>query len=175
MPYSQVVEQRYRVQPLDLGGPTLVVITNVTLQGLEQIHPVLHFDRLQKRLMLDDAQSDELARITQSAVFADWVGHEVLLTPVSEDNETRIALSSPSAPPSPLPVQPAEPTEPRRSHDVRLPTIDFRSVRHAAHLTWQTLLVLVLIILLIAAFYAVNNTELLWEYWGNFGFPQGVP
>ena len=98
MPYSRAVEERYRLQPADLDGPVEVTVTNVTLQGLETVQPVLHFADFGKWLTLDDVQSYELARATCSAVFQDWLGRHIVLTPLQEEEGARIAISRPGAP-----------------------------------------------------------------------------
>ena len=118
MPYSRAVEERYRLQPADLDGPVEVTITNVTLQGLETVQPVLHFDSLHKWLTLDDIQSDEMARATGSAVFQDWLGRRIVLTPLEEEDWVRIAISRPGAPlprprrvPTPSVLPPPSPSD----------------------------------------------------------------
>ena len=121
MPYSRAVEERYRLQPADLNGSLEVTVTNVTLQGLERLQPVLHFEGLSKWLTLDDIQSDEMARATGSAVFQDWMGRRLVLTPLEEEDGPRIAISRPGAPiprprrrPSPLPEAPSAEPVPER-------------------------------------------------------------
>lgn len=166
MPYSQVVEERYRLQASDLSGPARVTITNVTLEGLEDVRPVLHFDRLHKRLAISDIQSDEIARVTGSAVMSDWIGRSITLTVVLDGDGPRIALGPPDAPVRSQTGNPPQSTGPRRPG-----AVDLRPLLHAAHLTWQALLLLALIIALIAAVYALQNTEVLWRYVDEFGFP----
>ncbi len=78
MSSSLVVDQKYRLQAQDLGGKQVTAtVSNVTLQGLERVQPVLHFRRLHKRMVLDDAQSDTMARITGQAVLEAWIGARV--------------------------------------------------------------------------------------------------
>ena len=87
------INRQYRLTPTDLAeGTQRVVITNVTFQGLEEIHPVLHFDGQPKRLVCDPGQCNELARITNSAVCADWVGVALLLEAVEGDSGPTIRL-----------------------------------------------------------------------------------
>jgi len=163
MPHSSVVEQRYRLQPSDLRGPTQATIVNVSLQGLEKMRPVLHFDRFGKRLVLNDVQSDELAHITHSAVLADWVGCAVMLEPIDEEGAVRISLSSPL---SQQPMSRPKPRlkQPRRSSTPRTQSDGESMGSEQARILLQSLLLLVLIILITAAVYLLNNTELLWRW-----------
>jgi hypothetical protein len=127
MPYSRAVEERYRLQPADLDSLLEVTVTNVTLQGLETVQPVLHFDGLSKWLTLDDIQSDEMARATGSAVFQDWLGRRLALTLREEEEGVRIAISKPGAPlprprrASPLADSPAESSPGQTSPSPSLP------------------------------------------------------
>ena len=172
MPHSRVVEQRYRLQPSDLRGPMQVAITNVSLQGLEKIRPVLHFDKFGKRLVLDDVQSDELARITRSAVFADWVGCAVMLEPIDEEGVMRIALSAPPSQQS-SPQRKPRLEQPRPS-TARQTQFDQKFMsREQARILLQSLLLLVLIILITAAVYLLNNTELLWRWLDSLNASSG--
>ena len=94
MTLSAVVEQRYRLQPQDLGGQSVTVtVSNVSLQGLERLQPVLHFQHIDKRMVLDDVQSDAMALITGQAILESWIGSRVTLTPAFEDQAETIAIS----------------------------------------------------------------------------------
>jgi hypothetical protein len=93
MSISDIVDERYRLHVADLEGrPTRAVIVNVTYQGVEELSPVLHLEGFAKRLVLSSTQSQELMRITGTAILSDWVGHQVELRPVAGGGEKRIAI-----------------------------------------------------------------------------------
>ena len=73
-------------------------ITNVTLQGLESLQPVLHFDDIAKPLVLGPEQCDELAYITGSAVLAEWIGTRLLLVANHERSPAVIELQAADEP-----------------------------------------------------------------------------
>ncbi len=125
MPYSRAVEERYRLQPADLDGPVEVTVTNVTLQGLETVQPVLHFADLEKWLTLGDIQSDEMARATGSAVFQDWLGRRLTLTPLEEEGTVRIAIIRVGAPiPRPRRASPPSDSTPSSPAPVDAPPLN---------------------------------------------------
>lgn len=167
MPHSRVVEQQYRLQPSDLHGPALATITNVSLQGLEEMRPVLHFDKFGKRLVLDDVQSDELARVTRSAVFADWVGHAVMLEPIGEEGAARISLSSPPSQPTPQPTRPRQKQIRRTQSEQK--TMGLDQVR----IVLQALLLLLLVVLIAISLYLLNNTEIIWRWLDSLNASSG--
>jgi hypothetical protein len=86
MSTSSVVDERYRLQAVDLAGKRVTAtVSNVSLQGLERIQPVLHFHHIPKRMVLDDAQSDAMARITDQAIIEAWIGAHVALRPTTDE------------------------------------------------------------------------------------------
>lgn len=95
-----VVEQRYRLQPSDLGGaPQRVQITEVSFQGLEELAPVLHFaGGAIKHLVLDARLRRELFELTGSSLCSDWVGQTIELQPTWADGEPMLRIRAPSTP-----------------------------------------------------------------------------
>lgn len=137
-----VVERRYRLQADDLiAGPVVVTITNVTVEGLETLRPVIHFDKLDKPLVLDPGSANDLAHLTRSAVMEEWIGHSVQLAPVEGPDGLALAFLLPAAP---------TPTVARLTR----PAQEQRSRRSQA---WLMALVLGLIFL---AVYLLENTSL---------------
>lgn len=93
MSLSDIVDERYRLHAADLDGlPIAAVISNVTYQGVEELSPVLHLEGFQKRLVLSKAQSQDLMRITGSAIFSDWIGQRIELRPIKAGRESFIAI-----------------------------------------------------------------------------------
>ena len=105
-PLAPVVDARYRLRAADLQNRTARLrIHNVTMQGVEAVRPVLHFAG-ERPLVVDSAQCNDLARITGSAVPAEWIGQEIVLVPVTEDNSTTLLILGPDEPhPTPKPTQ----------------------------------------------------------------------
>ena len=146
------------------------------------MRPVLHFDKFGKRLVLDDVQSDELARVTRSAVFADWVGHAVMLEAIDEDGAARIALFSPLPSPPPQPTrfsfEKNKPTRPHQKQTHRTQserkTSERKSIDHApVRIFLQSLLLLLLVVLIAMALYLLNNTEIIWRWLDGLNASSG--
>lgn len=144
MPTVPPLERRYRLQPGDLAGRSITVtVSNVTLQGLEELQPVLHFATIDKRMALDDAQCDAMARLTGQAILEAWIGARIMLTPVEEDEGATIRITQPvagSAGSDSLP-------EPRTA-----PVFSWR----------QPLLLLLFLALAFGAVYLIENGSRLW-------------
>jgi hypothetical protein len=129
-----------------LGGKQITApVSNVTLQGLERMQPVLHFRRLAKRMVLDDAQSDAMARITGQAVLEAWIGARVTLSPaIDEAGHAVIHLAAAHEGAGEAHALPAPP-------------------RQAPQLSWrQPLLLMLLLGFAFAAVYLVENGTTLW-------------
>ncbi len=141
MSSSPVVDQKYRLQAHDLGGKQVTAtVSNVTLQGLERVQPVLHFRRLEKRMVLDDAQSDAMARITGQAVLEAWIGARVTLSPATDEAGQGVIHIAPA--------------QENARETVALPA----PPRQAPQLSWrQPLLLVMLLGLAFAAVYLVEN------------------
>ena len=99
MSRSQIVDQRYRLQSIDLQGvPVQVVITAVSFQGLEELAPVLHLANGSfKRLALAPEQREALIRVTQSTLCTDWVGCQIALYPGIAQTPADVVIVSPGA------------------------------------------------------------------------------
>ncbi len=81
------------MQPDDLAGERVeATITNVTIEGLESLAPVLHFDRIAKPMNLTPGDADDLAHITQSAVMEEWIGQTISIAPIETDDGVRLAI-----------------------------------------------------------------------------------
>jgi hypothetical protein len=87
------VQRRYRLQPDDLAGKRVeATITNVTIEGLESLTPVLHFDRIAKPMILTPGDADDLAYITRSAVMEEWIGQTISIAPIDTEDGVRLAI-----------------------------------------------------------------------------------
>ena len=95
MSISPIVDANYRLHPPDLeGAARRVVISNVTMQGVENMTPVLHFDGQTKRLVLDAEQAAQLVEITGTSLFAQWIGVAVILQPRTKKGHSQILLKA---------------------------------------------------------------------------------
>jgi hypothetical protein len=149
MSRALVVDLRYRLQPDDLHGVHLrVVIGAVTLQGLEDFAPVLHFaGSPAKHLVLDEELRRELIHITQSSLVNDWIGRTVELRSVRQDGDVRIGLTAPGRP---------------NTLDVHLFRLyKWRSQQAGAF--GQILLLILALMLILLAVSFVENSAQLWE------------
>lgn len=143
MSRSAIVDGRYRLTPADLNGrPRQVMVKAVTLEGVEDLTPVLHFEGVARPLALGLMQRTDMALIARSTLTTDWVGVSLVLWPTKADGQEVIALRSIDA--APPRVQPSW----RPSNDSPA-----RSVRSAL------LLGLIVLIAFISVF-LVENTGL---------------
>jgi hypothetical protein len=79
---SDTIDIRYRLQPQDLGGqPRPVLVRNVTLEGVEMLTPLVHFEGLARPLALDLEQRMQIADIAHSNLLVDWIGLPLILRP----------------------------------------------------------------------------------------------
>ncbi|NJN82874.1 MAG: hypothetical protein HC802_11745 [Caldilineaceae bacterium] len=93
MSRAQIVDEKYRLQEGDLERrPQRVVIANISFQGLEELHAVLHLQGATKRMVLSPAHCQELIRITGSVEWADWVGQTIELIPPRREEPTQITI-----------------------------------------------------------------------------------
>jgi hypothetical protein len=81
------------VKAADLGGhAVIVVISDVTVEsfrlpdGTHRASAVLAFEGKTKRLILNKTQCKQLAEITGSERFEEWVGRSVSLAPATAQN-----------------------------------------------------------------------------------------
>jgi hypothetical protein len=82
MSISDVIDVRYRLMPNDLGGkPRQVFVRSVTLQGVEELTPLVHFEGFGRPLALDLDQRMQMATIAHSAILSDWIGATLILQP----------------------------------------------------------------------------------------------
>jgi hypothetical protein len=93
MSLSDVIDRQYRLLPNDLAGkPRKVIVRGVTVEGVEFVTPLIHFEGLGRPLALDANQRIEMARIARSTILADWVGAALVLQPVRDKGQERIRL-----------------------------------------------------------------------------------
>ncbi len=79
---SDAIDIRYRLQPQDLGGQARsVLVRNVTLEGIEHLTPLVHFEGLARPLALDLEQRMQIAEIAHSHLMVDWIGVPLILRP----------------------------------------------------------------------------------------------
>lgn len=100
MSLSETVDEKYRIGIDDLEGRARrLVIANVSYQGVEEMRPVLHFEGMNKRLVLSASQSTDMIRMTHTAIPSDWIGESVVLRPERSGSHHFIKIDSPSARP----------------------------------------------------------------------------
>ena len=145
---SPIVDQRYRLTPADLQGRSAVVtIMNVTLQGVEELHPVLHFDTIRKPLVLDPRQCDDVAHLTRSTIMQEWIGARLLLMPRLGD---------------------AGPTIELRGEQARIEDQPLYRPPVTARPGWGTVAVALLILVILIVMALIENSTLLEELLSAF-------
>ncbi len=93
MSISDAVDTRYRLLPADLGGRARrVLVYRVSVEGVEQMTPLVHFEGVARPLALDGDQRSQMAQIAGSTLLADWVGVALVLRPERRNGQTAIAL-----------------------------------------------------------------------------------
>ena len=137
---ANIIRTRYRLQPDDLAGQRIdATITNVTIEGLESLTPVLHFDQIAKPMLLSPGDADDLARITQTAVLQEWIGRTVSIAPVETADGVRLAIFSSTQRTLPQPIP-------------RPPHVESRLRQ------WRTILIVVLVLLIFLFVFLYENT-----------------
>jgi hypothetical protein len=82
MSLSEVVDEQYRIGVEDLHGREREwIVANISYQGLEDMVPVLHFEGMTKRLVLDQEQSRQMVALTRTALPEEWIGAHIRVTP----------------------------------------------------------------------------------------------
>jgi len=155
MSLSSIVDLRYRLQPADIGPRGLrLTINNISVQGVEDLRPVLHFAEFPtKRLVLDRDQRQALIQMTGSVLFADWVGRQVELS--TEMGGVTHAAPGEADPEPPVIVlgAPGQVKAGRRAKPGPV----------SMHGRWTSLLLLIVILLTFAAVYFLENSDALWQ------------
>lgn len=152
MSLSPLVDELYTLRPVDVGhAPLRVTINNVSLQGVEEISPVLHLNEFPtKRLVIDSTQSQTLIQMTGSPLFASWIGQKIELTTVTQAGLTNIVLSAP---------QP----ENWLWHRTNSAAPDGTRRQYGA-----SILLFVVLILIFSAAYLLDNGDAIWQFLKNF-------
>ncbi|MCX6047886.1 MAG: hypothetical protein NT075_22530 [Chloroflexi bacterium] len=152
MSLSPLVDEHYTLKPVDVGrAPLRVTINNVSLQGVEEISPVLHLNEFPtKRLVIDSTQSQTLIQMTGSPLFASWIGHKIDLKVVTQAGLTHIVLSAP---------QPENWLWPRTS--TALPD---RTRRQYG----PSILLFIVLLFIFSAAYLLDNGDAIWQFLKNF-------
>ena len=136
---SDTIDIHYRLQPQDLGGqPRPVLVRNVTLEGLEALTPLVHFEGMARPLALDVEQRMQIAEIARSNLLVDWIGLPLILSPERNGAFDTIRLRS---------------AQSQRARPLPLASSGWTTARHNRR---RILHVLLITLLLIAAFYAVS-------------------
>lgn len=143
----RIIRTRYRLNAADLADGSLrTTITNVSLEGLETLHPVLHLAGVEKRLVLDDQQCDDLAHITETAIMEEWIGREVGLVVDMETSPASITICAPD--------------------DARLR--QRRPIRPSVQTSLLTpYLVALLIITIFIVVFLLDSNETIWQWFGG--------
>ena len=94
MSISPIIDERYRLRPEDVGRSGIyVTVQNVSWQGVEQLHPLLHLREFpQKRLLLTQQQVESLIEITSSSLADEWIGQRLVLVATYDDGEPVIMI-----------------------------------------------------------------------------------
>ncbi len=94
MSISPIIDERYRLRPEDVGrGGIYVTVQNVSWQGVEKLHPLLHLREFpQKRLLLTQQQTHSLIEIVGSTLAQDWIGQRLVLVAAYDDGEPVIMI-----------------------------------------------------------------------------------
>ena len=145
-PFSEaapVVGRRYRLRPEDLLSDSVeATITNVSMEGLEVLHPVLHFDRLAKPMALNPETANDLAHVTHSAIPEEWIGQRVQIAAVDDGGDLRLTILAPSV---------------RVPPPVRLT----RRSSEARRQRTRSLLIALVVLLIVLAVYLLENSTLI--------------
>lgn len=92
---SDTIDVRYRLQAADLAGrPRPVLVRAVTLQGVETLTPLVHFEGMARPLALDLDQRIQIAEIARSHLLVDWIGLPLVLRPERAEGFETIRLVS---------------------------------------------------------------------------------
>ncbi|CAN5507110.1 hypothetical protein BH10CHL1_BH10CHL1_11230 [soil metagenome] len=152
MSLSPLVDELYTLKPSDVGRPPLrVTIKNVSLQGVEEICPVLHLKEFPtKRLVIDSTQSQTLIQMTGSPLFGSWIGQKIDLRTMTEAGLTTIVLSAP---------QPENWLWPRTSTS---------ALDQTRRQYWTSILLFVVLLLIFSAAYLLDNGDAIWQFLKNF-------
>ncbi len=94
MSISPIIDEHYRLRPEDIGRSGIyVTVQNVSWQGVEQLHPLLHLREFpQKRLVLTQQQIQRLIEITGSSLALAWIGQRLVLVATYDDGEPVIMI-----------------------------------------------------------------------------------
>lgn len=144
MSISPVIDEHYRLQPSDLGRSSVqVTIQNISWQGIEQLHLLLHLREFpQKRLLLQAQQVQRLIEIAGSIQERDWIGHTLFLWVEYEDGEPIITLH-----PFTVHLERAIPLLPRPQRQQN----------------GRTLLLFLLLALIFTLVFLLENSDTLWQ------------
>jgi hypothetical protein len=94
MSISPIIDERYRLRPEDVGRSGIyVTVQNVSWQGVEQLHALLHLREFpQKRLLLTQQQIQSLIEIAGSTLIQDWIGQRLVLVAEYDDGEPVVTI-----------------------------------------------------------------------------------
>ena len=147
MSISPVIDDGYRLKPADVGRATMrVTINNVSLQGVEELSPVLHLVEFPtKRLVIDGAQGQVLMQLTGSPLLTDWIGQQIDLKTSTDEGESTILIQAPQAESWPW----KQTSPPKHESDPGN--------------RWTSLLLLVVLIVIFGAAYALDNGDAVWQ------------
>ncbi len=152
MSLSPLVDELYTLKPTDVGrAPLRVTIRNVSLQGVEELNPVLHLQEFPtKRLVIDRTQGQVLIQLTGSPLFTSWIGQQIDLKAVTNEGKTAIMLSAP---------QPEHWLWPRAISPLQASKRDQY---------WSSLLLFSVLLLIFGAAYLLDNGDAIWQFLRNF-------
>lgn len=81
MSQPEPAEIGYRLQPADVVDRVQTfTISAVSVEGLESMQPVAHFQETRKKLLLSPEHCRSLILLTGSSLFHDWVGTRIRIT-----------------------------------------------------------------------------------------------
>lgn len=139
---APVVQRRYRLRPEDLvEGPVEATIVNISMEGLETLRPVLHFDSVAKPLVLTPGTANQLARVSGTAIMDEWIGLRIKLASTDSDDGLKLNILSPT-------------------EDVVKPLHITRPSREARRQRARTFLIALLLLLIFLAVFLLEDAAL---------------
>jgi len=99
MSLSEIVDANYRIHVEDLQGREREWrISNVSFQGVEEMTPVLHFEGMTKRLVLDQELSLQMIELTRTAIPDEWMGAKIRIAPNPAGEGSKMAITAATLP-----------------------------------------------------------------------------
>jgi hypothetical protein len=99
MSLSEIVDANYRIHVEDLHGQEREWrISNVSFQGVEEMTPVLHFEEMTKRLVLDQELSLQMIELARTAIPEEWLGAKIRIAPNPSSEGSKMSITAAKLP-----------------------------------------------------------------------------